>query len=297
MEYCCIAVRELPCHRTRRGFTLIEILVVIGIIALLAALIFPVFAAVREKGRRTACASNMRQLGMALMQYTQDNNEQEPDGMFYNRFALNMGWAGRIYPYIKNAAVFDCSDDPTRQQIGAGDLQAYPVSYALNTNLAKYPHLASQTAPANTVLLIEVTGDSTPLQERQEWGPYPNTAQFVSPAADGLDCDIFATNNYASTSAGPVRYATGRIDNFQGYLGSDFYAGQIPRHQGGANYLAADGHVKFLMPKAVSAGFSANTPSGIQAHTGCANSAGCHHCAPCAEGTALGAHTLTFSVN
>lgn len=61
--------------RGRGGFTLIELLVVIGIIAVIAAILFPVFAGIRERGRRTQCLSNERQLGMAIMQYVQDNGE------------------------------------------------------------------------------------------------------------------------------------------------------------------------------------------------------------------------------
>lgn len=176
-------------------------------------------------------------------------------------------------------------------------MQAYSVSYALNFNLSRAPRLASLTAPAKTVLLFEVSGDSTPIRQPGEWGPFPDTTEYLSAAGNGLNAEVWATNNYAVTSAGPVRYATGVMDNFGSPIrGNNFYAGQHPRHQGGANYLAADGHVKFLMSPTVSAGYSAITPSRSQVHRGCPT-AGCRHCAPCAEGTALGTHALTFSVN
>jgi prepilin-type N-terminal cleavage/methylation domain-containing protein len=79
------------------GFTLIELLVVIAIIAILAAILFPVFAAAREKARQTACSSNLKQLGLAFVQYTQDYDEQYPVGpaAFYGSHWGN-GWAGAI---------------------------------------------------------------------------------------------------------------------------------------------------------------------------------------------------------
>ena len=67
--------------RHESGFTLIELLVVIAIIAILAAILFPVFAQAREKARATSCSSNIRQAGLALMQYTQDYDERYPNGV------------------------------------------------------------------------------------------------------------------------------------------------------------------------------------------------------------------------
>jgi len=101
-------------NRTR-GFTLIELLVVIAIIAILAAILFPVFAESRAKARQTACLSNVRQLGMALMQYAEDNDE----GYWLGPYTVDVG--GRrvrhgppdfIFPYVKNAALFSCPSEP-----------------------------------------------------------------------------------------------------------------------------------------------------------------------------------------
>src|SRR5579862_7576250 len=98
----------------RYGFTLIELLVVIAIIAILAAILFPVFAKVREKARQTSCESNMKQLGLGFIQYVQDNDETMP----VPADAYGEGWAGHIYPYIKSTGVFGCPDDPTAPASG-----------------------------------------------------------------------------------------------------------------------------------------------------------------------------------
>lgn len=103
----------MRCYLRNPAFTLIELLVVIAIIAALAAILFPVFAQVREAGRRTACLSNVRQLGNAISLYTQDNDEryfrEMPDcGIPYNeKVPVPMDI---IYPYVKNAGIFKCPD-------------------------------------------------------------------------------------------------------------------------------------------------------------------------------------------
>src|ERR1700722_2847408 len=116
--------------KRRNGFTLIELLVVIAIIAILAAILFPVFAKAREKARQTSCASNEKQLGLAFLQYTQDYDETTICGSSLNSLTWyicgGIGWAGPLYPYIKSQAVFACPDDTT-----AGTTV---VSYAYNLN-------------------------------------------------------------------------------------------------------------------------------------------------------------------
>jgi prepilin-type N-terminal cleavage/methylation domain-containing protein/prepilin-type processing-associated H-X9-DG protein len=87
----------------RKGFTLIELLVVIAIIAILAAILFPVFAKAREKARQSSCASNLKQIGLGFMQYAQDYDEK----LFGARLPRE-GWTGAISPYIKNTQIFGC---------------------------------------------------------------------------------------------------------------------------------------------------------------------------------------------
>lgn len=155
-------MRGQSSSRCRSGFTLIELLVVLGIVALLAAIIFPVFSHVREKGRQSACASNLHQLGLAIETYSQDNDERHPTPTVASPYAgvppfhTADGWAGLIYPYIKNAPVFHCPTDPTA---GVAETPPrVPVSYALNSDLT-YASQASFTAPSHTVLLFEIADD------------------------------------------------------------------------------------------------------------------------------------------
>jgi len=109
----------------RRGFTLIELLVVIAIIAILAAILFPVFAQVREKARQTTCLSNQKQIGLGLAQYTQDYDEtmtpgwMSTDGHWDDN--LYARWSDMIFPYVKSAGVFNCPD-----MISTGGNPDYP---------------------------------------------------------------------------------------------------------------------------------------------------------------------------
>jgi prepilin-type N-terminal cleavage/methylation domain-containing protein/prepilin-type processing-associated H-X9-DG protein len=127
----------------RRGFTLIELLVVIAIIAILAAMLFPVFSRAREQARRTACSSNMRQIGMAFMMYAQDADETLPPFSQGSGYHGSLGyaggngprWADVVYPYVKNSQVFDCPSAPTqRMTIYPGgsffDITKYSYGYS-----------------------------------------------------------------------------------------------------------------------------------------------------------------------
>ena len=100
----------------RKAFTLIELLVVIAIIAILAAILFPVFARARENARRSSCSSNFKQIGLGLMQYTQDYDERFPlSAISQVRPSVDgtpIGWADAIQPYVKSTQILQCPSEP-----------------------------------------------------------------------------------------------------------------------------------------------------------------------------------------
>ena len=225
----------------RRGFTLIELLVVIAIIAILAAVLFPVFAKVRENARKISCASNLRQLGVGLTQYTQDADEAMPYG---NNPSLNpgpRGWAGQMYSYVKSVGVFKCPDDSGNPPPGYATL-----SYGANSNLTGKT-LAQFNAPASTILFFEAQGVSAQVTNPNETDSAVGWAAANDPPPN--------TNNPPNASP---KYATGSIG---GHLpaGSMLSSSNGCVHTDGANYAAADGHVKFVRPGSVSGGPSGGT--------------------------------------
>ena len=285
--------------RRRSGFTLIEMLIVLGIIALLAAVIFPVFAHVREKGRQSACASNLHQLGLAIETYAQDNDERHPSATASSPYAglpsfrITAGWAGRVYPYIKSTPIFHCPTDPTAS--AAGTPPRVPVSYALNSNLAKASQ-AALTAPSHTVLLFEVADDqaAVTLPNEEDSG-----APQMSAAGNGLNGALLNLTGSGNTPIDGAVYATGLLDNHGdgALLPFNQYPEQEGRHSAGSNFLAADGHIAWRKGSEVSAGCNARAPADAQAATGCGSEVpGIPGGAPCAEGTAAGGHALTFSI-
>ena len=208
------------------GFTLIELLIVIAIIAILAALLLPVFLTARTRAYRTQCASNLQQIGLAMTQYEGDNDEKlmpghalpMPTPINGNDYA---GWAGICNGYVHATQVFVCPTDGTPQQTIGGETY-FPLTYFLNADLsAKWTPgglpLSALTAPASTVLVAEATGGSVVTDPTRLLNPNETESVFA--------------NDFVSVSAPGAN-----------------------RHEGGRNFLLADGHVKWLRPGAVSVG-------------------------------------------
>ena len=246
------------CTKNKKGFTLIELLVVIAIIAILAAILFPVFAKAREKARQITCASNLKQLGLGFVQYNQDYDEY----FTYSAWGCAQGWGGQIYPYVKSTAVYSCPDDATSQGGVAG---TYVVSYAMNTNLSYQYGGANSTGPgqkistllgpASTVLLCEVAGiPGVELTDGSE-GSKGNTTDppggYLSPATSNTITNVQGRWG-GSVSSNILVEGPGMSDRGAG-------VGGTARHTSGSNFLLCDGHVKYLMPAQVSTGGNANT--------------------------------------
>jgi prepilin-type N-terminal cleavage/methylation domain-containing protein/prepilin-type processing-associated H-X9-DG protein len=126
---------SMRCKTMRHGFTLIELLVVIAIIAILAAILFPVFARARENARRASCQSNLKQIGLGIMQYTQDYDEKYP-----HRSNAIASWRQIVQPYIKSTQLFRCPSNTNSDLTADAAVNGYPEikrSYAIN------PHVAS----------------------------------------------------------------------------------------------------------------------------------------------------------
>jgi len=256
---------------TRKGFTLIELLVVIAIIAILAAILFPVFAKAREKARQSSCANNMKQLALASAMYVQDFDEKFPAGNTTNLTPTVMGagvsnldgWAAQIFPDVKSTGVYGCPDDAT-----SPTAPAVKISYAMNANCTGGVALATFVSTTSSVLLFEVSGiTGDPTNATSDAGasgngtPNPaNTSEADSSATPFADQGALSSGDPAATTG---LYETGFLSNVASIAAPNAFDsanGTGGLHSGGANYAYIDSHVKWALPSAISAGAS-NTAS------------------------------------
>jgi prepilin-type N-terminal cleavage/methylation domain-containing protein/prepilin-type processing-associated H-X9-DG protein len=227
----------------KRGFTLIELLVVIAIIAILAAILFPVFAQAREAARKSSCSSNLKQLGTALMMYTQDNDEITPPsaicpaGVTFTYPNNSTGtcwlWYHPLFPYIKNYGVYNCPSAPPSMQYTGG--YHPPGGYGANQFAFSAPPrgLAEFTKPADLAVMMD-----------SGWSRQNNAA--INDPDQG-----WAQGGYYLVDWDELCACTGG-DNSQA---------PAPRHQSGTNVCFMDGHVKNVKTKTVIA--AGNTAANV----------------------------------
>ncbi len=220
--------------QTRKGFTLIELLVVIAIIAILAAILFPVFAKAREKARQSTCASNLKQLGLAYTSYAQDYDEIIPGNQFNldaadttSKYVMKCGtriqfWPQYLEPYIKSTGVYEC---PSGLSAACGSLPNTPRSYAVNVTLVGCcgtsggQKMANITKPSETVLMADAGVHFLFGDGGSSYGWYTGTPHVDAPSGSPTWGDTWKW-----------------IAN---------------RHSDGANVLWVDGHVKWMKEKTI----------------------------------------------
>lgn len=215
----------------RNGFTLIELLVVIAIIAILASILFPVFARARENARRASCTSNVKQIMLGIMQYTQDNDEKFPILYGYDpdTWAWTNAWYVNIQPYVKSTQLFKCPSDSSTAPspvTGAVTPEGFVVSYGAN----QLSLSIGQGAPA-------IVSHSTFVA--------PSSTVMVSDAGLVPDGD-----NGTVQSTSPVRNGGLRLLTYAewGVAGNADTVGPSQRHMETGIVGFADGHVKALRP-------------------------------------------------
>ena len=233
-------------HKRKAGFTLIELLVVIAVIAIIAAILFPVFSKARERARQTSCLSNERQLGLAVLQYAQDNEETTPQAFANNNFTIS--WWYITYPYYKSNAVTRCPSNPNNDVSTSSvydDSLGVKTSYAVNCftsspikaafsrsdafgSPAVTVHLSDMVSPSNLIGIVETTVSYSEYDVTDSNGIYnqPTTSTLTH-----------------RSDIGPNGTATDFYDIEKGNL----FCG----HTGLVNIWFCDGHTKAMRPSAL----------------------------------------------
>ncbi len=224
-----------PKHTIKRGFTLVEILIVLVIVGLLAGLLFPVLSSARENARTTSCASNLKQIGQAMTLYLQDNGQRYP----LSTQPPNCTWVDSIYPYIKSTQVFSCPS----AQYGEYAPGCGPLTHIDGGNaLANYGYNGSydMVAPHIQVKFVtEATGGVTRTYDVPIKSFSSSKYRFPSSTIlvlDGSDNSYLFHSFYALINPGidPIHSVEDLKDG-----------GVLPRHKDGVNLLYVDGHVKW----------------------------------------------------
>ena len=263
---------------TRKAFTLIELFVVIAIIAILAAILFPVFARARENARRASCQSNLKQLSLGVMQYSQDYDEFLPSVRYpwadasgpatawqgsYNSGTGGWatGWPDLIQPYIKSNQVMHCPSDKFAGRYASATRPIGLTSYGMN-------HCLNQTAPGTATACVSnhnTQNWSNPRASGISQSAIVQSSRVIlladilkfSPQYSGFTMLPAVRGSHPFYWMGPAleeAYTSGNTygSYYQSYINAGynennyvFPGEQNGRHFGGANIAYVDGHVKF----------------------------------------------------
>jgi len=245
-------------HQANRGFTLIELLVVIAIIAILAAILFPVFQKVRENARRASCQSNLKQIGLGVLQYVQDSDETYPQCAPYsagawlynssfatpadwrpaaNYDARNANWSNSIQPYIKSYDVYTCPDTTEFKAAGlpydTAQKKWADMSYAMNGNMGAL-NIAAVHSPAILIMFTDRDGITNYAGQSLAY-PVLNCPDGTQPCV----YQPYSEDCQTSTKNG-LRDRWYIIDTYP----APKFSAMV--HSGGDNLAYADGHVKWI---------------------------------------------------
>jgi len=228
----------------RKAFTLIELLVVIAIIAILAAILFPVFATAREKARQTACASNLKQIGLAYMQYVQDYDEVTPYVPYDpNRYQFSaapyvygISLGAQLYPYTKSVQIWRCSSD---------SLEAQPLVHSYLNQAGDdgcwgcYGGLDNPSYMYNSYLMVNsipgATYNSNPINL-----PALPITKLLTPSSDGILYEGWGQFWFCD-------YTGGFPGRLTAYPNTANKPAMQAGHNQGANVMYADSHVKWII--------------------------------------------------
>ena len=224
---------ERSTNLRKKGFTLIELLVVIAIIAILAAILFPVFARARENARRASCQSNLKQIGIGIAQYTQDYDEKMPyiipavgvtSGQFVNDYLM---WADGVQPYVKSTQIFSCPS---------------------NSNPNPAPPKAGGTPPPSN----NCNFDYAPVVFNSVDGLWIEYYGVGAPTALSAINNPSETLSVGDRKPGSFGYGYAMTSTTGGGPYNNF-GSPSSIHLEGGNWLFADGHVKWLRPETAEA--------------------------------------------